>query len=319
MNQTKLLYIFVASDIPDVYINTIGYCIEHFDLIRVVLLGITKDKGQKRSTEKYLRELKERITNQLLFLQEGRYLYKDQHSQQWKEREIDVQHHDRVRYAKLSSIDLVPHAIIYGDLEREIDEFLGSAHQNCIFDVSPILKGYLIDVFIVLLSKRIEDIYTFELRLRGRSYDEKELIHNLSLDNGDYEFVNLTKSDYTNDKVIKTKQEAAAAEKANGVLEKVIDTLSSDFATIVLAIYTFFVIGSFVVIVFLINRANWSEIEPWTFIFFGMPLFTYLISLVIQLIFQRELSFRPKNIFDWLKSRRKTGLAKKLGLEEVPR
>ena len=178
------------------------------------------------------------------------------------------------------------------------------------------IKSSLVDVFVVLLSKKIEHIYAFELRLRGRTYDEKELIHNLSLDNGDYEFVNLGKSDYTRDKVIRTKQEAETAEKVSRILVNAVDTLASDFATTVLVIYTVFVVASFVLVALFIIRADWNRIEPWTFVLFGIPLLTYLISLIMQLIFRRELSLRPKNIFDWLKNRKVTALTRALGLAD---
>jgi hypothetical protein len=168
------------------------------------------------------------------------------------------------------------------------------------FDVSAILKGYLIDVYVLLLSKSVEDIYAFELKLRGRTHDEKELIHNLSLDNGDYEYVNLTRSDYTRDKIIKTKQEESLVNKVR-TLDKTLENLASDFANTMLTIYALIVIVSFIGIVILITRTDWSSIEPWTFVIFGTPFLSYLISLLIQLIFRKELSLRPINIFDWLK------------------
>ena len=108
---------------------------------------------------------------------------------------------------KISEQEIEPHTVVYSRLEDEITSFLNSNGYNCIFDVSAILKGYLVDLYALLLSKNVEDIYAFELKLRGRTYDENELIHNLSLDRGDYEFVNLTKSNYTKDRIIKTKHE----------------------------------------------------------------------------------------------------------------
>jgi len=106
MGQAKVLYIFVTSDSPDVYINTIGYCIEHHDISRVIFLGIVKDKGQRIGTEKYLKEVKDRVLKQLSLLQEGKYLYKDQETKQWKEKSVDIQPHDRTRYAKIVTSNL---------------------------------------------------------------------------------------------------------------------------------------------------------------------------------------------------------------------
>ncbi len=318
MNQAAALYIFVTSDIPDVYINTIGYCIEHFDLSKVVLLGIVKDKGQKGSTETHLQSVKGRIAKQLSLLQKGEYLYKDQKSKQWQEKQIDIESHDKIRYTRVAAQHIDTDTIVYSTLESKIVSFLEGNNYNCIFDVSAISKGYLVDVFVILLSKKVEDIYTFELKLRERTYDERELIHNLSIDNGDYEFVNLTKSDYTRDKAVKTKHEESVTEHSWQMLDEAVDVVSSDFATTILTIYTVFVIASFVLIAIFVAQADWSKIEPWTFILFGVPLLPYLLSLIMQLIFRKELSLRPQNIFDWLKNYKSRVLRNKLVLLQNP-
>lgn len=313
MKQAKVLYIFVTSDAPDVYINTIGYCLEHYDTNRVVFLGIVKDKGQRVGTEKYLKEVKDRVLRQLSLLQEGKYLYKNQETKEWRERDIEIQPHDRVRYAKIAEREIEPYTIVYSVLENEITGFLNSNNYNCIFDVSAILKGYLVDVYVLLLSRKVEDIYAFELKLRGRTYDEKELIHNLSLDNGDYEFVNLTRSDYTREKIIKTKQEEEILVSKVRTLDKTLENLASDFANTMLIIYTLIVIVSFIGVVVIVTRTDWSSIEPLTFVLFGTPFLSYVVSLLIQLIFRKELSLRPKNIFDWLKRYKLKKLSKEFG------
>ena len=86
MKQSRDLYIFVTSDVPDVYINTIGYCVEHYDIAHIVLLGIVNDRGQRAGTESYLKEVKGRVLSQLSLLQEGKFLYKEQNTRQWKKK-----------------------------------------------------------------------------------------------------------------------------------------------------------------------------------------------------------------------------------------
>ena len=314
MKQSRDLYIFVTSDIPDVYINTIGYCVEHYDIAHIVFLGIVKDKGQRPRTENYLKEVKGRVLSQLSLLQEEKFLYKEQNTRQWKEKDIHIKPHDKLRYAKIAEPKIESHTIVYSDLESEISTFLSVNNYSCIFDVSAILKGYLIDVYALLLSKRVEDIYVFELKLKGRTYDEKELIHNLSLDSGDYEFVNLTKSNYTRDKIIKTKQAEELLNTKVSTFDKALETFASDFAGTMLTIYSLIVLSSFAGLIVFIARTDWNNIEPWTFILFGTPFLSYLISLLVQLIFRKEFSLKPKNIFDWFKNYKLKKLSKELGL-----
>ena len=80
-----------------------------------------------------------------------------------------------------------------------------------------------------------------------------------------------------------------------------------------LTIYALIVTVSLIGIVVLVTRANWSSIEPWTFVIFGTPFLSYLVSLLIQLVFRKELSLKPKNIFDWLKRYKLKKLSKEFG------
>jgi hypothetical protein len=174
------------------------------------------------------------------------------------------------------------------------------------------LKGFLIDVYTLLLSKGIESIYVFELKLPFRTYDERELIHNLSLDRGDYEFVNLSKSPYTKETVIKMKsQEELVKANANN-LEKAIDMVATNFARYIMTIYLILVALFYIWFVVFIIKSNWNILEPRTFVLFGVPFLGYIIGLVIQIIFpQKDFSMYPKGIFAWLKNYKLKQLATK--------
>lgn len=306
--ESRVLYIFVTSGDPDVYINIIGYCIEHYKIANVVFLGIIKDKGQKAGVEKNLNELKERISKQLELLQDGRYLFKEQDTKQWTEKNIDIESHEKLRYARIASERKESMTIVYSELEDKISEFIRS--NDCIFDVSGVRKNYLVDLYVLLLSKKIENIYAFELKLKGRTHDENELIHKLTLDSGDYEYINLSESNYTKGKVIKSKREEEKLQGKVSNFDKVLQMAASDFATTILSIYAFVVISSLAGLVAFVAHSDWGNIEPWAFIIFGTPFFGYILSLLIQLILKRELSLKPMSIFNWLKEYKLDRLSK---------
>jgi len=312
MKQHISLYVFVTSDIPDVYINTIGYCVDHYHLDKITFLGIVKDRGQKTSTEKYVKEVKSRVLNQLSSLQKGEFLYRK--NRKWENKKIEIKSHDKLRYAKIAEQKYDSNAIVYSDLEKVITDYISVNKSESIFDLSAILKGYMIDVYTILLSKRISEIYAFELKLKGRTYDEKELIHNLSIDSGDYEFVNLTKSNYTKNKIIKTQEAEKSMNIKVTAFEKEIEVFASNFASTMLAIYSVIVLLSFLGLILLVSRSNWNDIEPWTFLIFGAPFFSYLVSLAIQVIFKKEFSVKPKTIFNLFKNYKLKQLFQKFNL-----
>jgi hypothetical protein len=297
----KIIYIFVTSDRPDVYINTIGYCIEHYSLRQITLLGIVEDRGQKAKNLQYLATIRDRIQQQLSLLQEDRYLYKDQDDGKWKIKGIDIEPYHRSRYARISEHKIELHTIFYDSLDTEISNLLRVSDGKCLFDVSAILKRYLVDVYTLLLRKGVHDIYTFELQLQHRTYDERELIHNLSLDTKDYDYVQLSKSPYTRGTVIKTEKQERNAESKAKHLDRAVDIAATHYANSVLAIYLLIVIAAFIGITVFIIRGDWNQLEPWTFILFGIPLLSYIISLGVQIVLQRQFSLKPQNIHNWLK------------------
>lgn len=292
------LYIFVTSDTPDLYINIIGYCIEHYKIIKVVFLGIVEDRGQREKTKNSLTTIKERVVKQLSLIQQGQYLYLDQKTRQWQQKPLEIENYDRLRYSKIAEQNIDVHVIIYETLEEELSGFLAS--NSCIFDTSGVLKTFLIDVYTLLLTRNIDDIYVFELRLPRRTYDEQELIHNLSFDRRDYEYVNITKSRYTAGTIIKTKsQEDTDKFKINSV-NNLVEAIAERFARNALIVYALLVLAIFVWATIFVIQGNWNELEPWTFLL--LALLPYLVNIIALIFFKKEPSLRPNLLYAWLKN-----------------
>lgn len=147
--NTKALYIFVTSDRPDVYINTIGYCVDNFDISRIVLLEILKDKGQRSATEAHLRSVRNNIREQLSLLQENRYEYYDRKVGKPVQKELCLEDYHLERYARIAKQNIETQVIFYESLEQEINSLLQANDDNCIFDVSGLSKGLLVDVYML--------------------------------------------------------------------------------------------------------------------------------------------------------------------------
>jgi len=282
IEDTKILYIFVTSDIPDIYINVIGYCIEHYKINKVIYLGIVKDRGQRVAIDQKLEEIKRNVSEQLVSLQEGNYKYRNKDVKQWDTKAIDIKSHEKQRYNKIASQKFESYTIIYDELDNEISSFLRVNNSQCIFDVSAISKNYLVDVYNLLLSKDITEIYSFELKLKNRSYDEKELIHNLSQDTGDYEYHCLAKSSYTNGKIVVAKTKYALDLKELNKLNIVLGIWARGFATKVFIVYVTLILIFILVFVFLIIKFNWNDSEKWFFLIF-LPLFPYFVACLLYL------------------------------------
>lgn len=297
-NDPTALYIFVTSDTPDLYINIIGYCVEHYKIIKVVFLGIVEDRGQRERIKNSLTTIKERVVQQLSLIQQGQYLYLDQKTRQWQQKTLEIENYDKLRYSKIAEQDIDIHVIIYETLEEELSGFLRSS--SCIFDTSSVLKTFLIDVYTLLLTKNIADIYVFELRLPRRTYDEQELIHNLSFDRRDYEYVNITKSRYTIGTIIKTKiQEDTDKFKINSV-NSLVEAIAERFARNALIVYALLILAICVWATIIVIQGNWNELEPWTFLL--LALLPYLINIIALIFFKKEPSLRPNLLYDWLKN-----------------
>lgn len=292
------LYIFITSDIPDLYINIIGYCIEYYSVNKIFFLRIIKDKGRLSKTNEELVEIKDRVKCQLNLLQSGKYLYKDQKTYNWSEKTIELENVYKSRYIQIAQKVIEIRTILYDELDKELTSFIEEGH--CFFDVSGVLKGDLIDIYTLLMMKNVENVHVFELRLSKRTYDEKELIHNLSLDDHNYAYVNLTRSLYTNETTIKTKNEIKDY-KCN-TIGKFLESLAEQYAKNILIGYTIILLLTLIllVIVILIRHDGWSKIQPWTFLL--CVYLPYVIDFIGTIIFKKEIKLRPQLLYLFFKS-----------------
>lgn len=297
-NNVFILYIFVTSDTPDLYINIIGYCIEHYPVTKITFVGIVEDRGQRERVRTSLSNIRERIRQQLTLLQQGEYLYRDQKTSEWQQRTLEIENYDKLRYSKIAEHDIDIQVITYDSLDEELSNYINSG--ECMFDVSGVLKGYLIDVYTLLLIKKVENIYVFELRLPRRTYDDKELIHNLSYDRRDYEYVNATRSKYTTGTIIKSREQDEIDNLRINSVNKLMETVAEQFARNTLIIYAVIVAAVIIWSTLYVLQGNWDKLEPWTFIV--LALLPYFGSIIVHIFFRKEMSFEPSVLYDWLKS-----------------
>lgn len=302
--NTITLYVFVTSDTPDLYINTIGYCLDHYDIKKVIFLGIVEDRGQRERVKSSLVTIKERVTQQLKLLQEGEYLYREQSTGQWKTKNIEIENYNKRRYARIAEQTIDAQVITYDILDTTLAGFI--SNNDAVFDLSGVLKTFLIDVYTLLLVNGINNVFVFELKLPKRTFDERELIHNLSLDRRDYEYVNVAKSRYTNGTLIKSRQEETSDKAEIISSSELLENLADRFAKSILLLYGVLVIGVIVWSYVFISQEKWDQLEPVAFVL--LTLLPYLISIVVAVFGKRNFSLNPILLYNWLKSYRLNSL-----------
>jgi hypothetical protein len=314
MKQTKL-YIFTTSDIPDPYINVIAHCAANYiNLNQVTLIGITGDRRKVALERDKLGKLKQNIDNQLDSLVSGKYLKKK--GKEWEEIDINIEHTDCQTYSRLKDIPFNVQALVYQDLEEEIQKFL-SAEDSAIhiFDVTAVLKSYLIDVYTILRFRNISTIYSFEL-FGERSYDYRELIHNQTY-RKTYDFSCLAENLYTKDRIVVgvdsivsesdfnlAQTDLRALESDYSHLE---DTLANDFARFCSFIYFLIWMPIFVWICWSVAQPDgWNKMEPLAFI---VTLAWFLFNYLLQGLFTGKFpAFDPRELFNAAKTWRKRKL-----------
>lgn len=267
------LYIFATSDIPDPYINVIIHCISVYkNLSQVTLIGITGDPGKIKKEKSKLEKLKENILSQIDSLQDGKYLKKN--DKQWDKIDIKIDSIDRQRYSEIKSLSIEIKPITYDDLEQEIANFIKNSDSILhIFDVTTVLKSYLIDIYNILRFKNISTIYSFELYSDRRTYDHKELIHNLTYKKT-YNFVCLSESRFTKDKVIIDINSAILNTTTNKNISKIKSKIIEFFSGI-------------------IEFSSWIQHGQTIFIFFSTIIGIFLLIIYPKLF--------PSGVPEWIK------------------
>lgn len=319
--QYHTLYVFATSDRPDVYINAIVYCLENedFSIKRIILSGISRDKVNKDKYELKLRLIKERILLQIDALQGGHYIPRfprpDDFTDESKIREFNDQGRAEIRdsakfiglstaaqrmYRKVSTLPEIDTKLL--DYEK-LDEYLSITRTNgFVFDLSGLVKSYMLEVYFLLSQKGSVDIYSFEIKRDERLYDETELIHNLDANNGDYEYQKLSSSKYVEGKVILSEETALKRHKKIKDYETIKIKYAEDFANTWIFILFILSFSLFLACILIVYRGGWSGLEPWTFL--ALPFLGYILSIIFVLLFKRDFTIKPKVLFDFLKQKK---------------
>jgi hypothetical protein len=172
MSRASFLYIFVTSDRPDPYINSIAYAVRNYPLREIIFVGIVEhgyvNEGQTRASA-----LAAAVESTLVRLADGRLVDKG------KDSRLSVD--DAVVYADLiSALDTVKVSSIgipWGELGSQLKIF--SRDGTSMFDVTALKKNLLVDVVTLLIADGQKSVFSFELT-RKPNYDERDLIHALS-------------------------------------------------------------------------------------------------------------------------------------------
>jgi hypothetical protein len=318
------LYIFSTSENPDPYINVMAHCVANYEnLNQVFLLGITGDRRKVSLERDKLERLKQNIDEQLDSLVSRKYLRRK--GKDIEEVEIEIESIDCQTYSRLKDLDISIKALIFDDLEQEISKLLSSEDSILhVFDVTTVLKSYLVDIYTILRFRNISSIYSFEL-FNKRSYDDKELIHNQEYKKN-YDFVCLATSSHTSSKII-VGQDSVISESEFNKLQSEIhslkadynsleDTLANDFAR-------FFVFAYFLLLMLywvwscwniFTQPEGWNRVEPISFL---ITLAWVLASYLLQVLFTgRFPEVDPRGLFKALIAWRKRRLNRQRKLDK---
>jgi len=198
----KTLYIFVTTERPDVYLNSIAYLLNKNEINQIFLIQIQDNKIEPVIT---LTSLKLNIYSLLENLASGFYRYytgihKDtliDLSNEYQNHELaDLKSKYSVWRSQLISdnigFEIVP-AIKYSELKKYISSIY-KRNKNIIIDISSVSKIYIADLVACCLIENIENLCTFDL-IDPPNYDEpwKILIHNLD-EGRQYKYSNLVET-----------------------------------------------------------------------------------------------------------------------------
>ncbi|NEQ47833.1 MAG: hypothetical protein F6K00_31625 [Leptolyngbya sp. SIOISBB] len=195
------LYIFATSPFPDVYINIISHCYEYFEnLDGVVLISLSLEKFSNAKQIDFLNDLSNKIQKQIHCLCEGKYCILQSGSNEVKD--ISISAEDRQLYAGLVNLEFGFEALFVDDIEEYIKQIIQLDFFSYIFDVTAIGKDYIIPVYKSLTQNNVSAVYSFRLLSAHRTFDDRELIHNLE-NHQTYTYARVVDYEYEN-KIIKS-------------------------------------------------------------------------------------------------------------------
>jgi len=188
------LYIFVTTDRPDQYLNSIVHCVEK-GTTHIVFVQVE----DSRTEQVQLNLLRANVYNLLQNLSAGIYKYytgafKDKTVQLDTEYNADDLAKLKAKYSLCltDGINWTVERVQYLSLRRYIS-ILGK-RKGVIVDVTSVSKVYIGDIFACSLLENIDRLYTFELLVKP-DFDKpwKTLVHEL-VDGKAYKYTNLVET-----------------------------------------------------------------------------------------------------------------------------
>jgi hypothetical protein len=186
------LYIFVTTDRPDQYLNSIVYRIEK-GARRIVFVQVE----DSRIEQVQLNLLKTNVYNLLQNLSAGYYKYYTGDSKD-KVVQLDTEYNAgdleklKARYCLCltDGIDWTIERVSYLNLRRYISAL--SKRKDIVVDVTSVSKVYIGDIFACSLLENIDKLYTFEVK---PDFDKpwRTLIHELE-EGKTYRYINLVET-----------------------------------------------------------------------------------------------------------------------------
>ncbi len=190
------LYIFITTNRPDQYLNSIVFSILEERVNRIVLVQIKRADGEKISANILRQNIIELIRN----LSSGHYRY---YTGSKEGTIIDLS--GEYNPQQLAEINTKYQQCLSDKIEWEIKRFNYSEMRKCmaelnkqdkhsIFDITPVSKLYIGDIFACCMLEDIQKLYTFNLKIEPNfSQPWKMLFHHLEKDK-DYDYVNLVET-----------------------------------------------------------------------------------------------------------------------------
>lgn len=302
MENRKRLYIFSTSDRPDVYINVIRHCIDHFLIDReIVLIGIFKDRGKADAINLKLQNTIDSVRTQLRNLAQGKY-----NVEPGLTKEVEVADFERQKYQlALELYVLIPKAILYPNLGIELESMMV---QDCIFDVSGLDRDYMVDIYSIVGSNEKNGLFYFKLiGSRKRTYDDFELIHNLEC-NADYLFENIFEGEFAKRTLMipKTGELIMCQDQYDRLVNHLVSNRIWRWRFLINLLLA---VPSILLLVYLfIHRWQWNELEPLTFIGLG-PISLGILKLFLRGFFGKDRDILSIERFEnWIRKRIKQRL-----------
>ncbi|MDF5713816.1 MAG: hypothetical protein PUP93_07965, partial [Rhizonema sp. NSF051] len=192
----KDLYIFVTTDRPDQYLNSIVHCILR-GTKRIVFIQIEDSKVEQIQ----LNLLRTNVYNLIQNLSLGSYkYYTGDHKDTAIKLDNDYNPSELATLKTLYIPCLIDNIkweidrIKYLELKQYTSDLLKQLGKNLILDVTAVNKAYIGDLFACCLLNNITELRTFELLIKPNfNKPWKMLIHNLEEDK-QYRYLNLVET-----------------------------------------------------------------------------------------------------------------------------